>query len=431
MLKFLKNLIRPEEPEQLLIGFTGIPGWLSERRTESVATLDTGTKKERNEIRSSVEQLAQVIQILTAARFNEDIHPRLRSIAEKSLPQYTKAINGALEKPLPEEPPEFYTAAAELLKACINSSRGQGKYLQAAFPDEMKAITACIASIGRNINAMNGPVGTYRKRIARIDEAAKVHGALTDIDQDYAKSQEKEERMQRHIGKLNEQAAACEQTARALDQERTGQDLAGQERGLSLLKGECDQTMHRYSALSMTASHVLRKAEKVAHRQQKGGEGKAIAAAMSILSNHKVPDPSELPAALSAAYKPARRMIDAGEVVLKNREERELFSSEQEFLDRIMAPCTRYAQEHERYVAAERTFASHPVITRHAEVKRELKLLYETLAKDRQAHADLLQWQQELKGNIPGLKEQIRKIMGEIAGGDVQISYPEGTPLSP
>jgi chromosome segregation ATPase len=278
---------------------------------------------------------------------------------------------------------------------------------------------------------MNGPVGTYRSRIAQIEEAARLHGALTDIGEDLRLSGVKEERMQRHIAELDGKVAACEQAARGLRVERACGDLADRERELQHLKDECDRTLHRYSAVSMTASHVLRKAEKIAHRQQKPGDRKAIAGAMDILSDHAVPDPSGLAAALTAAYGPARRMIDTGEGVLKNREERELFSSEEEFVGGMTGSCTRHAQDHARFVAAERAFASHPVITRLSAVEKESKVLTGALAKDRQAYADLQKWQQELKDNIPRLKEQLRKILGEITGGDVQISCPEGTPISP
>jgi hypothetical protein len=40
----------------------------------------------------------------------------------------------------------------------------------------------------------------------------------------------------------------------------------------------------------MTASHVLRKAEKVARRQHKSSDERVISRAIGILSDHAVPD---------------------------------------------------------------------------------------------------------------------------------------------
>ncbi len=431
MLKFIKDLFKPEEKAPLLIRFDEIPPWLRSRRKAAIDRLESGIGKEQATVRSSAGRLREVVEILHAAQFNEGIHPRLKSIAQKSLPQYFKAITGALEKPLPDEPEEFYAAAAELLKACVNSAQAQGRYLKAVFPEEMRSINACVAEIGRSVNAMNEPLGSYRTETARVTGAEKLHAALLDISEDLAKSREKEERMMRRIEETGERIAACERTAGELERTRAEQDLAGQEKAVEKLKKERDVTVRQYSALSMTASHVLRKAEKVARRQHKPSDERAISAAMGLLSDHIVPDPAELVHALDAAYIPARRMIDAGEVALKNKEERALFSSQKEFSDGIKALSARYAEQAARFSAAEQAFSSHPVITRHEEVLKEMNQLFETRAKEKQSCADLKQWQSDLIRKIPDLREKLEKIMGEISGGDVQISYPDTVPVSP
>ena len=431
MLKFIKNIFRQEEREPAEIRFDELPSWLDNRKGKAESLLSKGTEKERAGIRLAATELSDVIQVLMAARFDDDIHPKLKSIAEKSLPQYFRAIHAALEKPLPEEPEAFYSAAAELLKSCINSARGQGKYLKTVFPEEMKAIEACVAIIGRGINAMNDPLDSYRKEMARIREAIKLQKALADMYEDAERAREKEERIGRHIGETNEKLASIERVAAELEQQRAEKGLKDREYEIADLKKIRDQTVHRYAALSMTASHVLRKAEKVAKRQHKSSDERVIEKAIGILSDHAVPDCADLTAALDAAYRPARRMIDAGEVVLKNKEERALFNSQEEFSLGIRNLCTCYTEQSERCDEADRAFTSHPVILRHEELMKEMNLLFESLAKEKKIHADLTQWHADLIRKIPLIEEQLKKTLEGIVGGDVQVSYPDTPSLSP
>lgn len=431
MLKFLKNIFREDEKKTLAIAFEEVPSWLQAKRAEAESLLETSTRKERAEIRAAAKELSNVVQELLAAQFNEDLHPKLKSIAEKSLPQYFRAIHVALEKPLPEDPGAFYAAAAELLKACINSARGQGKYLKTVFPDEMNAIEAHVAIIGRGINAMNEPFSSYRQVTGQIQEAIKFHNALCDMYSDSDKAQKKEDRLDRHIQEINEKIAALEKDSEALEKRRAETDLQEQETIINSLKKARDHTVHRYSALSMTASHVLRKAEKVARRQHKSSDERVLGEAIEILSDHTVPDCDDLVATLEAAYLPARRMIDAGEIVLKNKEERGLFASQDEFTAGIRELCTCYGDQSSRCDAAGREFAEHPVIRRHVELMGEMNQLFGSLAKEKKAFSDLRQWHDDLKKAIPPVKERLEKTLVGIVGGDVQVSYPDSPPSAP
>jgi predicted nucleic acid-binding Zn-ribbon protein len=295
----------------------------------------------------------------------------------------------------------------------------------------MKAVSASVATIGRSINAMNEPLGAYRAAAGRITEAERIHAALSDIATDIAKSKEKEGRTSGRIRELNERIAGCERALAELEHERSGTDLAGRQEEITRRAGEREETVRQYAALSMTAAHVLRKAEKVARRQKKPLDERAIQHAIALLSHHAVPDSEELVPALAAAYLPAKRMIDAGEVPLKNKEERSLFTTPDGFSNEIRTLCTTFSRQASAYEAAEREFSAHPVIARHAVLTRERKLLSDTRAKEEQSCHELLHWRDELAKKIPALREQLTKTVGGISGSDVQIHFPDEGARSP
>ena len=431
MFRRIKNLIRPEKPAPLIFTFDQIPAWLDNQESVRVQTLSTKTATPIGTIRESVKNLEQIIQTLRAAEYDEEIHPKLKSIAKSTLPQYAKAMGTTLSKPLPEDIEGFYTTATEVLRGCINSSRGQGKYLRTVFPQEMKTVRDGIDAIGREINAMTGFLARFREEMARIDEAKKTYGGLADIQMDIEKSIEKESRIKQRISHLKDRIAQCAQELVTLERDASQTILSEQGRALQDMIEKRDRTVRRYSILSMTASHVLRKAEKLAHKQHRHSDEAILTRAMDLLSDHAVPDAKDLAQTLAAACPIAVRMIVSGEVSLKNKEERSLFLDPASFISTIRELSETYINQTTKCDAAERALRTHPIIARSDELKREKTQLEVILEKEVQSCTDLNTWRDDLRQNIPKLQQKLEKVMREISGGDVQLQYPHVLALSP
>jgi hypothetical protein len=431
MFRRIKNLFKPEKPEPLLITFGEIPSRLDNHGTKLTEALMDTTASPMHAIRESVTSLQQTIELLRAAEYNEEIHPKLKSIAKNTLPQYTRAMDTLLSKPLAQDAEGFYTTATDMLKGCINSTQGQGKYLRTVFPQEMKTVWAGIGAIGREINTMTDSLGQFRKGMDHITNARKAHGALVDIQTDIEQSDEKEKRIGHRIDETRNRIGACEQELAALELDESRGALTGQQHALEALKGERDRTIRRYAALSMTASHVLHKSEKLAHKQRNSADEAVLKRAMGILSSHAVPDTTDLVKALAAACPIAVSMIDRGDISLKNKEERALFSDTAGFIGEIGTLSEKYTGQVKECEAAERLLCSHPVLTRSGNLKREKDQLETMLKKEIQACSDLVVWRGDLRASIPGLCQNLEKEMGEISGGDVQIHYPQILASSP
>jgi hypothetical protein len=428
MFRRIKNLFKPEP---LVITFTEIPRWLDNReRTLNRALLDT-TASPMNAIRESVTSLQQIIQLLRAAEYNEEIHPKLKSIAKNTLPQYSKAMDTLLSKPLPGDVDGFYQTATEILKGCLNSSRGQGKYLQTLFPQEMKTVRTGIDAIGREINAMTDALAHFRREMDLITEAKRKHGALADIKTDIEKSFEKEKRIGHRIDDTRNRIGACDQELAMLEHDESQGILAEQHHALEMMAEERDRTLRRYATLSMTASHVLRKAEKLAHKQHNRSEEVVLRRAMDILSDNAIHNTTDLTQTTAAACPIAVRMIDSGEVLLKNKEERALFADPAGFIREIGQLSETYTKQVMQCEAASHSLRSHPVVARCENLKREKKQLEIILQKEIQSRSDLITWRDDRYRSIPRLQQQLTKVMSEISGGDVQLQYPDILAPSP
>jgi len=425
---FLDRLFGKKEPESFTISFGALPSWLEERGNTARSALLAETAGPKTKIRDAVRKLQQVTLTLAQAEQDPDLHPKLKSIAKNSLPQFIRAMNASLAKELPDEIDDFYPAAAECLKSCLNNTKGPGRYLQAVFPDEMKAIRTVIGEIGHEINGITASLSRYRQEKDRIDAVRALHTALLDIRTDLGKADEKNARIQARIAELSERISAIGRDLRTYSADERTVEVDALKSAVKESEGRRDTAARTTAALSMTASHVFRKAEKIAVRQKHPVEISTLRQAMEILSDHNIPDPGALSSALSAACPITERMIAAGEIPLKNKEERGIFSDTKQFIADICAACIDLGLQEEACRIADEKLTSHPLVVRIRSLEREKAQLETMLSKEQEARSGLGEWRGKTQEKIPGLAEDLKKKMMEMIGGGVQLQIDDLIP---
>ena len=418
---FLERLFGKKEPEVFTISIGAVPSWLNGREKTARSALLQETREPQKKIRDGILKLQQITNTVGLAEQEPAMHPKLRSIAKNSLPQFVKAMNASLAKELPDDIEEFYPATVDCLKSCLNSTRGQGRYLQAAFPEEMKAVKSGIDAIGREINDITASLGRYRKEQNLTNSALSLHTALLDISEDIQKAEEKDKRIALRITEMTDRIAAIEKELQVFPADEQMVEVNTLKNALQDAEKLRDAAMRTNAALSMTASHVFRKAEKIAVRQKHPSEISVLRHVMELLSDHKVPDTGDLASALTAACPVAERMIAAEEITLKNKEERAIFSDTKQFSTSICDSCTDLGIQEETCRIAEDKLATHPLLVKKQSLEREKTQLETMLNKDNQARIELKEWREKTEEKIPKLKGELSKKIEEILGGGVQL----------
>lgn len=421
MYKFIKDLLKKKEPERLILSLNDIPALLDERERNSRISLETETSLPMQNIRNATAQLQHITNGIAGAEHDPAIHPKLKSIAKNSLPLFVKAMNSSLSRELPEDIEGFYAAAVECVKGCLNSTRGQGRYLMVVFPDEMKAVKAGIDSIGREINTITASLARYQKQHALVTAAKTLHDALNDIRTDAQKSLDKDHRTATRISEIRKRIDEIRKESADLISDARIKDVNEKKTLLANLEQSRDDRIRTYVALSMTASHVFRKAEKIATKQKLSQEISYLHTTIHLLSDHTAPDANELASALTLAFPVVQRMVDAGEIVLKNKEERAIFSDAGKFSADIVSICTDIRTTGAAWQSAQEALLSHPVLTRMNALEREKIQLESMLGKEQQSQNDLAEWREKTLAKIPTLTEELNKKLEEIAGGSVQL----------
>lgn len=420
MREFIKKLFAKPEPETLVIPFESLPPLLDSHGKEARSTLGRATLEPARTIRAGSMQLLPVVQVIENAEHDPAIHPKLKSIAKNTLPQFVRSMKTALAKELPDDPEEFYPAAVDMVKGCVNSMRGPGRYLVIVFPEEMKTLKGGIDAMGHEINALTAALADYRRVTGTLEEARRLYAAIGTLQEDCRIAKEKDVRATRRVREATERIAAIGREQESLHTDTANSGLESARDTLQEREVRRDATARAYASLSMTASHVFRKAEKIAARKKHPGEISALRHAMEILSSHDVPGPEDLKAALAAASPIVSRMIEAGEIPLKNKEERAIFHDTPHFITEICGACTRLADEDDACRKAREALDSHPLIKKAGSLDRERIQLTVILEKETADRKEREEWVQKTGRQIPAMQDELAKMVGAIMGKNVQ-----------
>ncbi len=294
-------------------------------------------------------------------------------------------------------------------------------YLQVVFPEEMKAVKTGIDAIGHEINTITASLARYQKQKVLTSAARSLQGALYDLRIDARKSLEKDARITSRIRDITERIEGIEKELAELSSDARMHEVNEKKSCLSDAEKTRDERIRTYTALSMTASHVFRKAEKIAAKQKLSSEISNLRHTIDLLSDHTAPDTRELASALIAAFPVAQRMIDSGDIILKNKEERAIFSDTQKFSDDIFSLCKDIMTQEMACKSAQDELASHPVLTRINALLREKTQLVSMMNKEHQSQKDLAEWSEKTLVKIPTLKDELNQKLEEIVGGSVQL----------
>ena len=116
-------------------------------------------------------------------------------------------------------------------------------------------------------------------------------------------------------------------------------------------------------------------------------------------------------------------MIGAGEIVLKNKEERGIFSDPGIFCSDMRTACTDVRNQDTECRNIQDALSSHPVRVKMNTLEREKIQLEHMLEKEALEHKELTEWRAKIVGKIPLLEEELHNKIEEIIGKGVQLRF--------
>jgi hypothetical protein len=272
---------------------------------------------------------------------------------------------------------------------------------------------------------MTKAIGRFNEESTRIHATRTAYAALCEARKDQERAVGKEERIRARIVEITGRLDIISTEITRLSSDPSLQLLDAERGRYADLVRQRDDHLRHYASLTMTASHVFRKAEKIATRKHLSKEVHLLKDAMDILSDHTVASAELITHALDAACPVVQKMIDDGDIILKNKEEHAVFSDSRKFCGEVSGLCRRYRDLEARCREAEEGFVNHPVLARLRSLEREKEQLKSMQVHEEEEHRQLLLWRTRILASSPLLQEELVKKLKEMIGETVQLKMGE------
>lgn len=420
MLRRIKDLFSPQKEETVATSsIDELPGLLDSLESDLASTLQETTHAQRTSIRKLRSEISTMVQHLASKEREEAYHPKLETIAKNTLPQFERSMLSSLAKDLPDDPEDFYQAATESLKGCVKGLAGPGRYLRGVFPEEMKEIRETVDLIGREMNTMTPAIASARSRRTLISgirsDLTRFHAAVDE----QAGSRAEMAGVRQALGIAGQEQALVSDTIRELQEGVEQGILKGQKEDISRFEQAYHDEERALHADLAVLLHVYRKGEKVLGRAHGTAAVKDLDAMIKVLSGGRIPEQEQVLPDLARTLPTLMSMIQSGEIPLKNKEEKELFSGDCDIFARVREGYTRTEGAHARLQAKERAYQDHPLQADLRAARKKSQALSERIAAQNSRLVGLLERDEALEKEIMVLFEKIRGKVRELTGAEV------------
>ena len=415
MFKFIREMFssgKVAEPLSLAAG--DIPAILEAQETEITHSLSKDTEINRQVVSNARAALSGLVQELVSLEREEVYHPKLEKIAKNTLPLFEKTMLSSLARDLPEEPEAFYHAASESLKGCVKGLAGPGRYLRGVFPDEMKEIREIVDRIGREMNAMTPHIAKARMKREQVSALRKDLAGLSAALSERESLTTELSRIDAEIeGEKGEFAILTDQENEA-HLALASPDITRLEQQAAELKEEVLAEERAIRNDLSVISHLLRKGEKVLQKGESRSVAKDLELVVDAITVSELPAEEQVIPGLVRVLPLIGSMIENGDIVLKNKEEKEIFSRNTDIPARLSEYYRKRNLADSRLKAVEREIAENPVVVEVRRLERE-KLRREThLASLTGRRLGILERADLLDAGIPATRKRVEQALSTI-----------------
>jgi uncharacterized coiled-coil protein SlyX len=420
MFEFLKRLVTTEKvPATFTVD--EVSPFLSQEKEKAEEVIRVGVLAHRTTVLQSQEAIAALLPALTPPRELPESHPKLRSITERSLPLFVKAMEAAVARPIPEDPEGCYREGGEVLRSCLRTMQGQGRYLSSTHRQEMQQIRDEVARMGKAINAMTEVIATARRRMGEIDQAESAFRELAAALADVRKTAGGITDLEQHAVALAKEAGDA---ARSRDLLEAGEEFRGVQdltRHISLRESERDDTLRDYQAVAAQAIHLFRKAEGSALRAQDSIGAGLFRAAREHLDLVPPPEVDRMQDVLAPAVGRARELEKAGVLALKTADDRALILGEPGLSGRIAPLLDRFHGLTREIGDLHRTRDAIPALAEHRAVQERLRMLEKERARQEETLVELRAHLKDREQDLPSLQESLETALSALLGKSILV----------
>ena len=423
--RFVKDLLgRKEGPSAATpVDLEELPALIDEEAAAISARVGPACEEPAREVRRAVADLGALLKRLAQADWDTALHPKLEQISRTTLPAFVRALESCLARPLPEDPHEFYGAAAALLKCSISALRGQGRYLRSVLPDEMKAVKAGVDVIGHAVNAMTAALGEEKRELAALGTLRRRLERMAVLESEEQDAARRSDGAAAELAALTGERAGAEAELAALNGSPAALDLDERraEAGRLRARASAIEAAHRVQAEGLI--QILRRAERLVAKRGDRQTATRLHHLQSTLAEPLPADGSALAPLLAGGLAVVRDLVAAGEIAPKEGDP--LFDDPAAVAAAVGSRVDDHARVIEEAAALDRELAASPVAQDRERLAGRLRQLDHRAAVLEDERAGLVrvaeQKAKERAALLAGLEEEVDAVFA----GRVRLESPD------
>jgi len=383
MVGFLKKLFSKDDNSPLICDYNNIPSDLESEKNRVSTSLNDAAKRSRSIISRALRDVAAVADNFMNLKMDSDadLNARVKSVVERSLPQFAAALKKTVpdEDSFPEDPQEYYNAVAETLKSVTKCIRGQGRYVIAAFPEEMKELKGHIDVIGREINSMNGTFRPALEKTARIDAVSTSYERCRDIAERHGVLLDENMRIEKEIADFESEISKIEKGISELKDSSEYRGYEAAIAGKTAAEEELVRIADNYHLITTNLGNVLRKVSYAAEKDGAKELVKDIARFETALNTYDLSAEekknfSEIKALWSPLYSAVAGYVRNNPSFIKTKSEERLLTDDAALISEISKLCESYAAE-------KQSLSEHVLKIDGSDAAKEMTALSERMAE--------------------------------------------------
>jgi predicted type IV restriction endonuclease len=407
MLKRLRTLFgKGDKLASNEIPFEDLPSYIEREEDTIRRHLENEVATRLPQIVSAIETLQQILDSLSNIERTPSSHPKLEKIAQSSLPHFVRSFQQHINRPLPDDADEFYHEVSLLLKGCITTMRGAGKYLPAVFPEEMKALRHEIGIIGRKMNELTTIFSQAKEEKQRLSSLRVQWNAIRSLlsEQEDRKASIGKIRIQ--MSSLQEERARIERSLEDLQKSDAFKILVQEQAQLTRSEEEVrNLKLQKEQGLGVVIS-VYRRAARIARHQNNREREKMMEESINLLESSPR-ECEQIRKYLSETLPSLMELIQTGTLSLKGQDEQRIFSSGEVASGEVYHACMEIRASADMLEEKKKRIREMPA---HAD------LLHLKGEEGRISHSyeRLLEEQEEQETALQSLPERIRMLIAEL-----------------
>jgi len=336
MFESIRNIFqkKQEKSEEKRLTLKTLQDWLNTKEEACTGKRNAVYKKSREDLLRLEQDLKGLLNEFKEESIEEPHHHKVEQVNRHALPQFIKKIESELKGEFSDDDEIFYQEIADLISGCFSAYKGPGRYLHHLYPEEVKTFRQTLDQMGRELNRMTKVMRISRERLLRINSIREILSERDDLLKEIFQSEEEEKSIKAGYEEGHKHLETIRLELKVLNESEAFRDIEKKNQEYEELEKLYLEKRASLESLIRTAVSVWKRAERLLSEQKRSEDEKNVKELIHSASSAHRSD-EDLLHHIKQTSGAIFGLFQSGTLQAKNSFEKNLFSSEDAYLEKI------------------------------------------------------------------------------------------------